>query len=311
MGPDTPIRTPLIRAPLLDGRLLWLKDEGAQPSGSFKLRGASHFLSVNRISSGVVTTASTGNHAIGLSLAARANGLHAVIMVPRSTPARKLASISAAGGEIRLIDGDYQDALAEAERFAADGTAYLVPSYDHADIIVGNRNVFLEILEDLEPDNISMFVPIGGGGLFSGAVQACEGRGIPIIGVELSPYERVTRIAWNKQGDLPHMDKAPEPSTEGVAIRTLGVIPTRIMREASTARFTSVEVAELRAACRWLWHAHGVRAELGGCTALAAALRETPPGGISACVISGSNIDADLHADIVAQDADDHASEVQ
>ncbi len=301
MGNDIPIRTPLIRAPLSDGRLLWLKNEGAQPSGSFKLRGPSYFLTVNDAPSGVVTTASTGNHAIGLSLAARANGLRAVIMVPRTTPARKLDSIAAAGGEVRLIDGDYQDALLEAERFADGGAARLVPSYDHADIIAGNRSVFHEVMEDIDLNDTPAFIPIGGGGLFSAAIKAYERHNIPVVGVELTPFERVHRIVWDKKGDLPPTATPPEPSTEGVAIRTLGKLPVEIMRQAKTAQFTRVDVRELRNACRWVWHAHGIRTELGGCTALAAALRETPPGGTAMCVISGSNIDADLHAKIVMQ----------
>ena len=299
MNAMTPIRTPLIEAKLPQDRTLWIKNEGAQPSGSFKIRGPSHFLSVNDIPSGSVTTASTGNHAIGLSMAARAHGIKAIIMVPESTPAKKLEAIRRAGGEVRLINGDYEMALACATTFAEESGAQLVPSYDHPDIIAGNRAVFSEIQQEIDTTGYTVFAPIGGGGLFSGAITAFETDGNSVIGVELSPYERVQRIVWDDAGDLPPMSPPP-PSTEGVAIRTLGKLPAKIMRNADLASFTSVSVAELRNTCCWLWHEHKIRAELGGCTAVAAALRDTRAGHTAIAVVSGSNIDPALHAQIVS-----------
>jgi threonine dehydratase len=138
----------------------------------FKIRGPNAFLTRNPVPNKVVTSASTGNHAIGLSMAATTRGLSAEIMVPQTTPKTKLDAIQRAGGTINLIDGDYEEALARAETFAKDTGAVLVPSYDHVDTIYGNQQVFEEIKEDLGRSNHPVFAPIGGGGILSGAIQA-------------------------------------------------------------------------------------------------------------------------------------------
>ena len=99
------IRTPLLRSVLPGGKTLWMKNEAAQPSGSFKIRGPNAFLTRNPVPNKVATSASTGNHAIGLSMTATTRGLSAEIMVPQTTPKTKLDAIQRAGGTINLPSG--------------------------------------------------------------------------------------------------------------------------------------------------------------------------------------------------------------
>src|SRR5579871_2021125 len=88
------VRTPLVLCKLPDGRQIYVKPENLQPIGSFKLRGA-----YNKISSltpderkrGVVAH-SSGNHAQGVAFAARALGVKATIVMPRTGPQVKLAA---------------------------------------------------------------------------------------------------------------------------------------------------------------------------------------------------------------------------
>lgn len=297
-----PIETPFLRLQMSGNRTFWIKNEADQHGGSFKFRGPSAFLARNKVKSGVVTTASTGNHAIGLSLAASNRNLVARIFVPTSTPERKLSAIRAAGGEITMVDGDYEEALRRAELFAKDQDAVLVPSYDHDDIIAGNQQVFEEIKNTLDTTQKPVFVPIGGGGILSAAIRSFDKMNTSIIGVELDSHIRTSKIVWDglKEIELEHAQ--PEPSTEGIAIRCLGRIPQDTIRTARNLRLESVDVTELKTACRMLWSELGIRAELGGCASFACALRligSEHIGNEAICVVTGGNIDPVLHENIL------------
>jgi threonine dehydratase len=106
--------TPLDAAPLLSeqlGRSVWLKREDLQPVFSFKLRGA--YARMSRLSAeerarGVVA-ASAGNHAQGIAVAARRMGVHARVVMPRTTPAIKIDAVRRLGAEV-IVHGDSYDA---------------------------------------------------------------------------------------------------------------------------------------------------------------------------------------------------------
>ena len=299
-----PIAAPLITARMSDGSALHIKNEAAQPSGSFKLRGPTTFFENNPSVGERVTTASTGNHGIGLSMAARAAGRVAEIMVPRATPMAKIDAIREAGGEVRFVDGGYEDALAEANAEAASGRAHLVPSYDHPDIIAGNRNIFREYVEEFGAPAL-VYVPIGGGGLLSAALETFRGTDTEVVGVELSPFERVRELIETGAEQIDKPAETPAPSTEGIAIRTLGVIPRKIIGASKKLRLMSVDGAQLKRACRWLYKEHGVRAELGGSAATAAAIADTARHDVRSpalSIVSGGNIDPSVHDEIVAGD---------
>lgn len=295
-----PIRTPLLRTAHETGAL-WLKNETEQPSGSFKLRGPTRFLERNDVPTGTVTAASSGNHAIGLSMAARDHGYRAVIWVPAATPESKLSRIAAAGAEIRTVDGDYEAALVAATQYAEYSGAVLVPSYDHDDVIDGNADIFREIIEQLgrRPDRV--FVPVGGGGLVSAALSVFEGTGTEVIGVELAPYRRIEHLVFDSDDtEIPPVAEPLLPSMEGVAIRCLGGIPKSIIRASANLGLASIEQYDLINASRWLWATQQIRAELGGCLGLAATLLAATNDSLSVAVLSGGNIDPHLHAELIA-----------
>ncbi|MEM8547523.1 MAG: pyridoxal-phosphate dependent enzyme, partial [Pseudomonadota bacterium] len=111
--------TPLTRAPRLSaalGHTVTLKREDQQPVFSFKLRGALNklaALSETELARGVICS-SAGNHAQGVSLAARQREVRAVIVMPVTTPAIKISAVAALGGEVVLHGDTYDDAQAEA-----------------------------------------------------------------------------------------------------------------------------------------------------------------------------------------------------
>jgi threonine dehydratase len=288
------IETPLRK--LRDGTTgsLWIKDETQQIGGAFKYRGSMSFLAHNAVPTGVVTTASTGNHATGLSLAAREFGYEARIFVPSGTPATKLARIEAAGGQITLVDGDYDIALVHAKALAASGAATLVSTGDHPDIVTGNSVIFQEINKALGHRPSRVYVPIGGGGIIAGAVRSSEDSQTQVIGVEFEPFARAQKIV---DGHLDQIDMPATPapaSGEGIAMRSIGAYPVRVLQSAKHLSFATVDAEQMAKACRLIWQEMGIKAELGACATIAAALANGDQPGTTVCVVTGGNIGDDV-----------------
>ena len=128
-------------------RRVLLKAENLQLTGSFKLRGASNALArlpEEELSAGVVA-ASAGNHAQALAFAARGRGAGAALHAGEA-PLAKVAAVRQYGGEVRLVEGVYDDAGAEAAaEFAEREGATLVHAFDNPDVVAGQGTVGLEI----------------------------------------------------------------------------------------------------------------------------------------------------------------------
>ena len=161
-------RTPLLAAPRLSERFgveLWLKWEGANPTGSFKDRGMS--VAVTRaVERGItrVVCASTGNTAASCAAYAARAGIEAVIVVAAGGAASsKLVQVRAVGGRILEVDGSFSDAYAAAEELASEPGSLLVNS-TNPDRIEGQTTAAAEIVEELDglPDVLTL--PYGGGG---------------------------------------------------------------------------------------------------------------------------------------------------
>jgi threonine dehydratase len=166
---------------------LYFKPESLQPIGSFKLRGAYNnvaSLTAAERERGVITY-SSGNHAQGVAYAARALGVHAVIVMPAAAPRVKLDATAALGAEIVLVGSGSEERREKALELSRAHGYVVIPPYDDAEIIAGQGTVGLEILEDL-PDVELILVPVGGGGLSSGVAAAVKlsGSRAKVIGVE-------------------------------------------------------------------------------------------------------------------------------
>jgi len=160
--------TPLLPAPRLSERFgveLWLKWEGANPTGSFKDRGMSVAVTraLERGAAGVVC-ASTGNTAASAAAYAARAGLRAVVITSRGAVARgKIAQARAAGADVREIDGTFEDAHREARRLA-DEEGFVNVNSINPDRIEGQSSAAREIVQQLgrAPDVLAL--PYGGGG---------------------------------------------------------------------------------------------------------------------------------------------------
>ncbi|MBK5411306.1 threonine ammonia-lyase, biosynthetic [Pseudomonas sp. TH34] len=188
---DVAVETPLQTARQLSERLgnkVWLKREDLQPVFSFKIRGAYNKLtqlSAEECARGVVT-ASAGNHAQGLALAAKVLGVKATIVMPKTTPEIKVEGVRSRGGKVVLHGDSFPEALAYSLKLVDEkGYVYIHP-YDDPHTIAGQGTVAMEILRQHPGPLDAIFVPVGGGGLIAGIAAYVKylRPEIKIIGVE-------------------------------------------------------------------------------------------------------------------------------
>jgi threonine dehydratase len=182
-------RTPMLSASALGEMAdvqLFLKCEQFQKTGSFKPRGALNtlaHLSPEEKARGLVS-ASAGNHAQGLSYAARAYGAQATIVMPADAPQAKVNAVRGYGGKIVFAES-VNTMFEKMQELAHEYNYIIAHPFDNPYVIAGQGTIGLEIFEDV-PDADYVFVPIGGGGLISGIALALKEQNprIKIIGVE-------------------------------------------------------------------------------------------------------------------------------
>src|SRR5476649_2960633 len=162
---DVAIESPLELAPALSRRLgnrLLLKREDKQPVFSFKLRGAYNkmaHLAPAKLAKGVIT-ASAGNHAQGVALAAQKLGCRAVIVMPVTTPKIKIDAVLARGADAVLRGDTYSEALAHAKKMQRRLGLSFVHPYDDPEVIAGQGTIGMEILRQHARPIHAVFVPV-------------------------------------------------------------------------------------------------------------------------------------------------------
>jgi threonine dehydratase len=292
------VRTPLIQFPLCaeDSRRLLLKPENQQPIGAFKLRGA-----YNKIASlsevdrkrGVISY-SSGNHAQGVSYAARALKIKAVIVMPNNAPEIKREATAKLGAEIVLVGPGSDERKAKAEDLAAEHGYVLVPPYNDEKIIAGQGTIGLEILEDLSEVEC-VLSPVGGGGLIAGVAAAIKltNPKIKVIGVE-------PELAADAQASL-RADKIVQFAAEQVSrtiadgLRTQSIGPINFEHiRAYVDDIITVTEDEIRRAMKYLAQNPQTIAEPSGAVATAGLIfhaKELPEAKINVAIISGGNIE--------------------
>src|SRR2546428_11078183 len=161
-------RTPLIYVEELGTHL---KLENEQPIGAFKIRGA--YNAIRKLPDSVrkrgVITFSSGNHGQAVAYAAKQFGVRAVIVMPETTPAVKIAGVKKWGGEVVFAGRTSEDRRIKAEEIARSEQLAIVPPFDHPDIVAGQAAVALENGQQL-PRGETGVVPGGGGGPCLGVV---------------------------------------------------------------------------------------------------------------------------------------------
>lgn len=303
------VRTPLLEfAPLNErtGHRTLVKFEGAQHTGSFKFRGAYNRLS--RIpesqKAASVVAWSSGNHAQGVAAAARMLGLPATIVMPSDAPAIKVANTRALGAEILPYDRYTQSREEIATALATARGAVLVPSFDDPYIIAGQGTAGLEILDqaaELDVEIGQVLVCCGGGGLVAGIATAIKSvaPNIAIYSVEPQAFDDTARSLRNgKRESVP-------TSACSICDALLAPSPGELtfpINKALLSAGLAVSDDQVRAAMRFAFEAMKLVIEPGGAVALAAALAglSPPAAGATVVVVSGSNVDPGLYAEILS-----------
>jgi threonine synthase len=281
--------TPLLSVPRLGARTgfanLWIKEEGTNPTGSFKARGLAAAVTRAVLAGAkqfVVPTA--GNAGVALAAYATRAGVRARVYAPATTPAPILAQIRAFGGDLVLLDGHIGDCGKAARAFAAERGAVDVSTLREPYRIEGKKTLGLELAEQLGwslPDAI--VYPTGGGTGLIGMWKA---------------FQELRAAGWvSGEGALPRMYSVqatgcapvirafetgaerctpwPDPTTVAAGLRVPGPLGDRLMLQAlreSGGGAVAVSDVALTAAAGELQTIEGIDAAPEGGAALAGAV---------------------------------------
>jgi threonine synthase len=285
VGAGTPVvslgegATPLLPAPRLSARLgaeVFLKWEGANPTGSFKDRGMT--VAVSRAlerGAQTVICASTGNTAASAAAYAARAGLTAVVLQPAGAVASaKLAQARALGARVLEVRGSFDEALAAARALAERGTHVLLNSLN-PDRLAGQKTAALELVEDLDGAPEVLALPYGGGGNLRAYARgfAEAGAGLPQL-IAGEAAERATTVASAiRIVDPVHAEQVAE------AVRDSGGAVVPLADEA------------ILEAWRLLAREEGLLCEPASAAGLAAlAQRRIEPGARVVCVVTGHGL---------------------
>lgn len=298
-------RTPVFSSATLSERCgapAWLKAELFQRIGAFKPRGAInrvHAMTAAERERGVITI-SAGNHAQALALAARDEGVDALVLMPADASPAKVAAARGYGATVDLESPDSVHALERMRAISAETGRVIVHPYDDRLVIAGQGTVGLEMVEDI-PDMDTVIVPIGGGGLISGIATAVKELlpGARVVGVE-PELSSAMRTALDAGQPVPAV---PGPTiADALRAPVAGTIPFAVC-SALVDDVVLVSEDEIRAGMRFLYERAKLACEPGAAVGVAALLagridvRGRAGVGL---VISGGNVSPQLAAEVLA-----------
>ncbi|MFC1878634.1 threonine/serine dehydratase [Chloroflexota bacterium] len=295
---------------------LYLKWENRQVTGSFKARGAlNKVLTLEKWEQekGLVA-ASAGNHGQGVALAGKFVAAPVIIFVPENAPPTKIEAIRALGAEVRLVAGGYGDTETAGLAYASQAQATWVSPYNDGQVIAGQGTLGLETLEQLKqlqlqqplyPTPSTWIVPTSGGGLLAGVGTAIKAKNTQheqasrhLVGVqsEASPFMHDLFYSGTQ-------DQAVElPSlADGLAGRVEENSVTIPLVKKLADEIVLVNEDEIAEAVAYSWNKYGEVIEGSAATALAAALSGKISIRPALVVLSGGNIQPEIHADIISR----------
>jgi threonine synthase len=283
--------TPLVRAPRLSeqvGAEVWLKVEGANPTGSFKDRGMTCAVSAAvREGARAVICASTGNTAASLAAYAARAGIGGAVIVPEGKIATgKLAQALMHGARVVALRGNFDEALALVRELVQRHPIALVNSVNPYRL-EGQKTAAFELVEELGPDRPldALCIPVGNAGNITAYWKGFRELGAaPLL------------FGFQAEGAAPLVlgHRVAKPETVASAIRIGN--PAR-WEEAMTAmtesrgRIAAVSDAEILAAYRLLAATEGIFCEPASAASVAGLLKHGTGGaGRIVCVLTGHGL---------------------
>ncbi|MBI9013932.1 MAG: threonine ammonia-lyase [Clostridiales bacterium] len=287
------LKTPLIYSPGFSEEYhnqVYIKPENLQKTGAFKIRGAYNkitHLTEKEKSKGLICS-SAGNHAQGVAYAAKALGVKATIVMPKTTPLIKVEATKKYGATVVLHGDVYDDAYTEAKRLEKKHDYVFIHPFDDLDIIYGQGTIGLEILEELK-DVDYILVPVGGGGLISGIAMAIKESNpkIKVIGIEPRGAMAMKQsLRMNERVCLNKVDTI----ADGVAVKEPGVLTYELIKK-YVDDIIIVDDYDLMDAFLMLVEKHKLVAENAGLLALAGLKKLDVKNKNVVSLLSGGNID--------------------
>ncbi|WP_129649459.1 threonine ammonia-lyase [Peristeroidobacter agariperforans] len=290
--------SPLIAFPGRPGRTLRLKAENLQPLGSFKIRAAFNVLlqAASRRSLSRIATASAGNFAQGLMLAARQLGAQLSVHIPDTAAENKRAALRNMGANLFVHSfTDWWRILMTRETGAAE-ELFIHPVCE-PDVIIGNGSIGVELLEQW-PEVDTVVVPIGGGGLAAGIALALRsaGRRIRIVGCEIETAAPLS--AARAAGRPVPVNRAPS-FVDGIGSNCVLDEMWPLLRDLIDD-VVVVSVEQARAAVRTLAQTNHLVVEGAAAVAFAAASSPDFEARNVAAILSGGNIDHRVLCEILS-----------
>jgi threonine dehydratase len=261
----------------LAGREVRLKAENLQRTGSFKIRGAVNritLLSDDEKAAGVVA-ASAGNHGQAVAWAAREAGIAATIFVPQDAPMAKVEAARAYGATCEMGGSSFDEALSAAREFSEQTGATFVHAFEDEHVIAGQGTIGLELAQQL-PDDATVVVPVGGGGLAAGIALALRA---------LRPNVRLVGVQAGKSGYT---------IADGIYVKQPGTLTMAILEDLLDD-LIDVDDDQIAEAIVLMLERTKLLVEGAGAVGVAALLHGQVGGSGPACaILSGGNIDATL-----------------
>ena len=214
---------------------IFFKREDLQDVKSFKIRGAyTKILSVEKtIAQNGLVCASAGNHAQGFAVSCSLLDYNGTVFMPHSTPSLKVSLVKKFGGKnikIKLVGENFSKAYKAAMDYCIKNRKTFIHPFDDIKVIEGQASLFLEVIEQIKNPIDYIFIPIGGGGLISGAINIFKQLSpkTKIIGIEPAGAPSMKEsIIKNKIIKLHKIDNF----VDGAAVHKIGIIPFEFCKD--------------------------------------------------------------------------------
>jgi threonine dehydratase len=299
------LRTPLMLNQNLSRQYqcnVYLKREDLQVVRSYKIRGAYNMmcsLPEEKLRNGVVC-ASAGNHAQGFAYSCKKLNLKGVVFMPIITSKQKVDQTKMFGEdfvEIKLIGDTFDDCAVAAKKFTADHQMTFIPPFEDLRIIEGQATVALEILEDLSEIDY-LFIPVGGGGLASGAGSYFKTYSPKTKVIGLEPEGAPSMFEAFKAGHPVTLDKI-DRFVDGASVKRTGDLTFSICKEVLDDLILVPE-GRICTTILKLYNKDAIVAEPAGALSIAGldSYADSIKGKNVVCIVSGSNNDIDRMPEI-------------
>lgn len=293
-------QTPLTWVPQLSS---FLKMENHQITGSFKARGA-----INKVLSlqpwererGLVA-ASAGNHGQGVAFAGNLVRSPVTVFCSENAVPAKIEAMRHLGAEVILVRGGYAEAELAGKSYAAEKGAAWISPYNDSQVIAGQGTIALEIFlqapELIEP---TWLVPISGGGLIAGIAAAVKQRSsrARVVGVQTHASPFFHGIYY--MGTQENIEEKPSLADGLAGPVEEGSLTIPMVRRYVDEILLITEEA-IEEAVAWAWFELGEIIEGSAAVTLAALLQNPNISRPAIAVVSGGNIQPEVHQQIISK----------